>query len=192
MSIYNSVIESIIEQDPAWTTQIPKDLFHTVFSTEVKMAKESVRGRSTPIFDLYNEVTQQMIAIRTSDDQRLPRNCILTTGRSNHIEAVINSAINNHSIPVLVIANIGGVWHQIDFDAGDLLRNFDIVKANGFHGNPITASIAYRPSGGRIINYLSLRFNFKSLQDIDEKYNWYGVDCPSVPERFERLFENGK
>ena len=160
----NLVIDRLVKDTP-WTRDIPFSVLKAAMPENVTPATESDRGRGAPVFDLWNKDTYQLLSLKVAREERSPRNCVLTTGKAEHIAGVLDAVNAGLAIPTLVIHwnPEGRAWYQLDFDAGAILRMCPPEEPGQGRGHPVTYSNSWRPSGGERILYRGIRLNFLPL-----------------------------
>lgn len=195
--------------DKRWTRDIPmgaqsKELNARSINNELMVvpAKESNGGRGAPLFDLYHPVlsadgmklteSDYLISLKVSEEARLPRSVVLSTGTERHILGILQSVRQGARIPVLVFNRIGDRWFRLFFSADQVLRANTPREADGTRGHIVTLSKTVRPSGhnpgcscppgevcGRI-TYTGLRINLAPM--IAAGYgDWSEVIRPELP-----------
>jgi len=206
-SFSNDAIRTMSEEAVGWTVDIPHSAIVGAFPVRgddglllVTPAKESAKGRGQPVFDAYHPALPTadgsclapcLISFKVSQENRNPRNAVLTTGKGDrHIVGILR-AIREYGteVPVVCYNHIDGDgWYRCVIDAGRLLRENTPVEASGKRGQIAVLSKASRPSGRdemgnpRRIVYTSLRVNIGPATAAGYCTGWERVEAPVLPQ----------
>jgi len=180
----DDTLSALICMNPGWTRDIPMQVQVRLFPGITPAyefganGKGSGRGRGAPVLDLYRaeEIAPGLMDERIwgckiyNAKRRVPTAPIVTTGKQEHVQTVIDAAERGTSIPMLVLCRIGDQWFQAVYDLGALIRRFGVQPAHKGRGkgrgqgHPVSmgeSHVTYQPRIGprKVYTYWNISVN---------------------------------
>jgi hypothetical protein len=172
----NAIVDALCVN--GWTRDIPMGIQRMLVSASadesgkprITVASEgNGRGRGAPLFDLYHPnackvgamTLPAIVSLKASEEDRMPRNVALTTGKAEHIQGVLQAIRSGMPLYVVAFNTYKGEIHRLVMDAAKIIRENEPVLATGERGFILTISEASRPGNGKRYLYHTLRINIQ-------------------------------